>query len=133
MEDLVLQILPEIDEVVAVAGHPHDQVSVVLRVLLSLPEGGGVHHVELDVVAVQAEVGSDQVENPWSPSLSERSLGVNFWFRRVPPVARWSIFEAERTTPVGPLVSAPWTGEIPSERGWPLLRPSGVAPVTRPK
>ena len=51
----------------------------------------------------------------------------------VPPVRRWSIFAAERTTAVGPLRSAPCTGEIPSESGFPARRPSGVAPVIAPK
>ena len=51
----------------------------------------------------------------------------------VPPVLTWSILPAERSTAVGPLRSAPWTGEMPSDRGWPAWRPSGVAPVTEPK
>ena len=31
---------------------------------------------------------------------------------------------------VGPLVSAPWVGEMPSETGSPAFRPFGSAPVT---
>ena len=51
----------------------------------------------------------------------------------VPPVLRWSIFAADRSTAVGPRRSDPCTGEIPSDRGLPAFLPSGVAPVTDPK
>ena len=40
---------------------------------------------------------------------------------------------AEFSTAVGPLRSAPCTGETPSESGVLALRPSGVAPMTEPK
>ena len=53
--------------------------------------------------------------------------------RSVPPVLTWSIFAAERKTAVGPRRSAPWTGEIPSERGLPRLPAVGRRPCDRPE
>ena len=67
------------------------------------------------------------------PASSAKSWGVNFWLSSVPPVRRWSILAAERITAVGPWMSAPCTGEMPSDRGTPALRPSGSAPMTEPK
>ena len=58
---------------------------------------------------------------------------MNFWLSSVPPVRTWSILATDLSTAVGPLRSAPWTGEMPSESGVPAWRPSGVAPVTEPK
>ena len=51
----------EVIEVIAVAGHADHQVAVLLRMLLSIAESGGVHDVELDVVAAEAEVGADEL------------------------------------------------------------------------
>ena len=51
---------------------------------------------------------------PFSPAIA---AGVNFWFSRVPPVSQWFILEQDLTTAVGPLISAPFSGEIPSDRG----------------
>ncbi len=67
------------------------------------------------------------------PSSPARICGVNFILSRVPPVLMWSILAADANTAVGPRLSAPCTGEIPSERGMPARRPSGVAPHTEPK
>ncbi len=47
-------------------------------------------------------------------------------FSSVPPVRMWSIFAAEFITAVGPLRSAPCTGEMPSLSGRP-----GAATVGR--
>ena len=52
-----------------------------------------------------------------SPSLSAKSSGANFWFRRVPPVLAWSIFVTDFITAVGPFLSALRTGDTPSETG----------------
>lgn len=59
-DDLILQGLAQVTEVIAVAGHPDNQIPVLLGVCLCGPQGLGPHHVELDVVAVQLEVGADQ-------------------------------------------------------------------------
>ena len=55
-DDLVLQRAREIAEVVAVARHADDEVAVFLRPLLGGTQGFRVDDVELDVVAVEAEV-----------------------------------------------------------------------------
>ena len=56
-----LQRRRQVAEVVAVAGHAHDQVAVLLRLRLRLTQCLGRHHVELNVVPVQLEVRPDQV------------------------------------------------------------------------
>jgi len=45
-DDLVLEVLAEIDEIVAVAGDANDQVLVLLGFGLGLAQGLGVDHVE---------------------------------------------------------------------------------------
>ena len=44
-----------------------------------------------------------------------------------------AILETDFIIAVGPFVSAPWVGLIPSESGVQALRPFGVAPVICPK
>ena len=61
LDDLVLQLDRAIQEIFAVAGHPDDQVAVLLGVLLSIALGVGGDHVELDVVPRHLEVGPDQM------------------------------------------------------------------------
>jgi hypothetical protein len=51
-DDFVLQGFAQVTEVVAVAGNPHDQVAVLVWVFLSLAQGIGVHHVELDMMPI---------------------------------------------------------------------------------
>ena len=60
-DDLVLEVDAEADKVVAVAGDPHDEVAVLLGVSLRLAERLGGDDVELDVMPIHPEVGSDEV------------------------------------------------------------------------
>ena len=58
--DLVLQRLAQITEVVAVSCHAHDQVAVLVRVLLGCSQRVGIDNVELNMVPIQPKVRSDQ-------------------------------------------------------------------------
>ena len=53
-------------------------------------------------------------------------------FSSVPQQRAWSKRAIERTTAVGPFLSIPCTGEMPSDSGVPAKLPSGVAPVKEP-
>ena len=67
------------------------------------------------------------------PSIPLNAEGWNFWLRSVPFEAiPWSIFATELRVAVGPLVSLPAAGPIPSAIGVPASLPSGVAPVCAP-
>ena len=59
--DLILQSLAEVAEVVAVAGDAHDEIAVLLRMSLCFAERCGVHHVELNMMAPQLKIRSDEV------------------------------------------------------------------------
>jgi hypothetical protein len=73
-DDLVLQVAAEVDEVVAVARDPHEQVAVVLGVRLRVAQHRVVDHVELDVVAVQPEVAADQVQQLLEAGVASQHL-----------------------------------------------------------
>ncbi len=60
-DDFVLQVHTDIDEVITVSGHSDDEVSVFLRMLLGLAKRVGADNVELNMVTVKLEVGSDEV------------------------------------------------------------------------
>ena len=68
-----------------------------------------------------------------SPVSPASALGVNFWFRSVPPVEQWSIFAQDLITAVGPFVSANFSGDMPSDTGFFASLPFAVAPMTSPK
>ena len=59
-DDLVLKILSQVIEIIAVTCHADNEVTVQLRVFLRLTECPGIDHVELYVVTVKAEVTSYQ-------------------------------------------------------------------------
>lgn len=61
-DDLILQILSQVVEVIAVTRHPHDQVLVLLGEFLCIPQGVGIDHVELDMMAVHPEIAADQLD-----------------------------------------------------------------------
>ena len=68
-DDLILQRAAQIAEGVGVPRHAHDQVAVLLGVLLRLAQRGRVHHVKLDVVAIEFEVGADELHQSFKPGL----------------------------------------------------------------
>jgi len=55
-DDFVLEGFADVVEVVAVACHADDQASILFGILLRFAQRLGVHHVELDVMAVHLEV-----------------------------------------------------------------------------
>ena len=59
-DDLVLQLFAEVVEMVAIAGDPDNQVLILVRMILCVDQRLPVDDVELDVVAVQAEIGTNQ-------------------------------------------------------------------------
>ena len=56
VDDFVLEFAAEVVEVVAVTSNSYNQVFVFVRVLLGGQQGAAVNDVELNVVAVQAEI-----------------------------------------------------------------------------
>ena len=46
-DDLVLQLFADAGEIGVITGHPHQQVSVILRMLLGISQDVGVDHVYL--------------------------------------------------------------------------------------
>ena len=77
-DDLILQHFAEIAEIVAVAGHAHDEVPILLRVLLRSAQRGSAHNIELDVVAVQLEIGADQLNELVQASVVGEQLRREF-------------------------------------------------------
>src|SRR5512144_447022 len=59
--DLLLQGLAQITEVIAVSGHTDNETTILFRVLLCRAQGSRVDYVELNVVSIQFEVGTDQL------------------------------------------------------------------------
>lgn len=68
-DDLVLKSPAEIPEMVTVAGNPDDEIPVVFRMLLSLQKRLAVNDIELNVVAVQVEIGAHQACHVVEPLL----------------------------------------------------------------
>ena len=61
IDDLLLMVFVQIHEVVAVPGHAHQKVGIVVRRGLGFFQCVRVHDVELDVVPVEPEVGADEL------------------------------------------------------------------------
>lgn len=60
LDDLFLVGGVQVHKVIAVAGHPHQQVAVIVRFGLGLSLYIRIDNVELNVVAVKFEIGSDE-------------------------------------------------------------------------
>ena len=52
----------QVAEVIAVTGNTHNQVAVLLGIVLCMTQGGRIHHVKLDVMPVQPEVSAHQLD-----------------------------------------------------------------------
>ena len=63
-DDLLLKRLAQIAEIIAVTGNTDNQVPVLFRVLLGRAQGGRIHHIELNVMSVQFEIGAHQLNQP---------------------------------------------------------------------
>ncbi len=59
-DDLFLVVTVKIDEVIAVTGHPDQQVAVFVGVFLGGAQGLGIDDIELDVMAAEGEIGADK-------------------------------------------------------------------------
>ena len=77
-DDLVLQSLAQIAEIVAVSGDAHNQAAVLFGVLLGGPQGVGIDNVELDVMAVQGEIGTHQADEFVQSIIGSQHLGGEF-------------------------------------------------------
>ena len=60
--DFFLQVGAEVAEVIAIASDSDYEAAVGLWVTLGIPKRLCVYYIELDVVAVQLEIGPHQVE-----------------------------------------------------------------------
>ncbi len=112
-DDLVLKLGGHVVEVVGVASNADEEVFVVVRLLLSVEKCLSVNDVELDVVTSHAEICADE--------------------RYVAADVVWSGVPRDLMTDVGPLVSAPCAGDVPSEMANFAKRPLHDAPQTEPK
>jgi quercetin dioxygenase-like cupin family protein len=133
VDDLLLVVGVQVHEVVAVAGHAHQQVAVLLGTGLGLAQRGAVHDVELDVVAVETEIGPDEPDELVQVLFTGQDIGQQPLVEQ--GAARFELVHlaSDLITAVGPLRSAPWEGEVPSDSGRPARRPLGVAPSILPK
>ena len=61
VDDLLLVVFVQVNEVIAVPGHAHQKVAILIRCGLGFLKGVRVHDVELDMVSVEPEVGSDEL------------------------------------------------------------------------
>ncbi len=61
-DDFILECLAQITEVITIPGHTDDQAAILLRVLLRGTQSSRVHHVELDVMSVELEIGPHQLD-----------------------------------------------------------------------
>ena len=55
-DNLILQFAAQIAEIVAVARNPHNQIAVLLRVRLCLPQRILINNVELHMMSIHPEV-----------------------------------------------------------------------------
>jgi hypothetical protein len=77
-DDLILQGFPQIAEIITVAGHTHDQITVLFGVLLGLAQGIRFHHVELNMMAVHFEIRTHQIGHLLDALVIRQKLGGEF-------------------------------------------------------
>ena len=65
--DLILKIFAQVPEIITVASYPYDQIGMLLRMPLCLPESFRRHDIELYMVAVHPEIAADQVDYFFQP------------------------------------------------------------------
>ena len=75
--DFVLQVPAHIYEVIAVTGHPDDKVAMLLGILLGFTLRLGVNNVELNMMAVELEVRSNQV-GKFVNTVTSKHLRIEF-------------------------------------------------------
>ena len=61
-DDLLLMVLVEVDEIIAVTRYTDQQTLVLLGMLLRISQGRLVYDIELDMVSSELEIGADEVD-----------------------------------------------------------------------
>jgi D-arabinose 5-phosphate isomerase GutQ len=57
---LILQILSQVVEIIAVTSHPYNQIAIQFRVLLRFPESSSIDNIKLDMMPVKSKIAADQ-------------------------------------------------------------------------
>ena len=127
--DLLLQCISQVTEIIDVSSPADYQAPTLVRSLLGGPQGGGIDHIELDMMSIQLEVGSHQLNQSL---VSGKHLGRELLIKQSAAGAGVIHFRDRTYCSSGPHRSAPPTGETPSGNGVQARRPPGVAPVTEP-
>jgi len=94
-DDFVLRRFGQIAEVITIAGDPHNEVAIFLRISLGGSQGTRRNDVELYVVTVQLEVRPDQVGRAIDALLIFQQLGCEHLVQQGSPGA-WTLCSWER-------------------------------------
>ena len=65
-KDLLLVMLVQIDKIVAVAGNPHQQVTIVVRGCLGIAQGLGVHNIKLNMMPVESKIAANEMHQAFN-------------------------------------------------------------------
>ena len=76
--DLVLQFGGKITEIITVAGHPYDKISVFIWVILGINQGFSADHIKLNVMSIISKIGSYKTGQPVNPFLTLKQAGEEF-------------------------------------------------------
>ena len=132
-DDVLLEIPVELDEERAVAGDPHHEVPVLIRVLLGVPQRVGAHHVDLDFHPLHVEVRLYQAPQLLSTLHPLHRVGVKPHVEERPVIATELIEERSRFQDGGgPIPVHALAGRYPVGEGLPFFLPSRVAAVCWP-
>ena len=72
-DNFLLQLWAQVIKIVAVPGHPHNQILVFLRVLLGIPKRISRYYIELDMVTIHPEITSDKLSDlTYAPLILEK-------------------------------------------------------------
>ncbi len=72
--DLILDWLHQVNKIGAKTSHPHHQITIFLRMLLSIQQDFIIHYVELDMVNAKVDK-APEVGNKGFPVFSLQELG----------------------------------------------------------
>ena len=146
VDDFVLQFSAHGGKVGIIAGNAHQEMPIVLRMILRVFEHVGIKHVDLQSraavlgVALQKRlefilvhrvsqnrrIEGDGVTGSVGQLLS--NLPSRLCYPALPP----STLPTELALAVGPLISAPLEGHMALDRNCPLALPSALAAMTYP-
>ena len=86
-DDLILEILTEIVEIIAVPGNPYDKIPVHLRMFLCIPECSCINDIELDVMTIHTEITPYQCRQAIIAVLILEKLWCKFLVQKSAPCA----------------------------------------------